>query len=268
MCIARLRSVKIVNEALISIVIAAYNHGKYLPETIESVLAQTYKNIEVIVVDDGSTDNTREIVKQYPVKYLYQENRGASNAMNVGVRMSHGEFYITLGADDRLHPKYVETCLKEIMKDDKTAFIWTGAQEFGVSTAVRTPLPLLNRFSIYRGTGGQLGSALFRRKAYEDVGGYDETLPVYEDWDLAIRMVRCGWKGRSVSEPIYFWRRHKVSRNIKADPAVLRRFLEKKYPRMILYIQLARILDFLAILLSDQKESVHRLSKKISRKHV
>ncbi len=252
------------NRPLVSVVIATYNHGKYLPETIGSVLAQSYKNIEVIVVDDGSTDNSGDIVKQYPVKYVYQENRGASAAFNMGIRMSHGEFYVTPGADDKLDPLYVEKCLREMLIDDRTAFVWTGAQEFGFSHEVRMPMPLLNRFSIYRGTGGQLGAALFRRKAYNAVGGYDENLSVYEDWDIAIRMVRRGWKGRPVCEPIYFWRRHQAStRNTGAAPEVLRGFLEKKYPRMKFYIQLSRILDFSALLLSDQKESFRRLSKRI-----
>lgn len=250
-------------EHLVSIVIATYNHGKYIAEVIESVLAQTHKNIEVIVIDDGSTDDTANIVKKYPVKYVHQDNRGPSNAFNVGIRMSHGEFYFTPGADDKLHPQYVELCLKEMLKDSRIGFVWTGAQEFGSAHSIRTPIPLRNRFSIYRGPGGQLGAALFRRRAYEEAGGYDETLPIYEDWDLAIRLVKRGWKGQPVLEPIYYWRRHTTSRNIQASPGVLIEIMEKKYPRIKLYIQLARFLDFCALVVSNPQESAQRLFRRV-----
>jgi len=260
------KTVKLLDAPLVSIVMATYNHGAYLPETLGSILAQTYKNLEIIVIDDGSTDNTRQVLAAYPsVKYFYQENQGSSSAFNVGIRMSHGEFYITPGADDCLDAGYVERCLAEMMKDRRTGFVWTGTQEFGESHEVRTPKPLLNRISIYRGTGGQLGAALFRRKAFEDVGGYDENLHVYEDWDIAIRMVQCGWKGRPIKEPIYFWRRHKSSRNTAADPAVLRGVLEKKYPRMKLYASLARGFDLIALLFTDPKAFFKRLYRKMFR---
>lgn len=247
---------------LVSIVIAAYNHGKYLPETIESVLAQSYCNLEIILVDDGSTDNTRDIAKSYPVEYVYQENHGASHAFNVGIKMSHGEFYVTPGADDKLHQSYVNSCIGQMLKHDRAGFIWTSAQEFGITHELRIPDPLRNRFSIYRGSGGQLGAALFRRKAFEDVGGYDEALPAYEDWDLAIRMVKNGWTGFPIMEPLYFWRRHTVSRNTKADKALLISVLEKKYPRMKLYSNIARFLDFLSLSLDNPQESFYRLFEK------
>ena len=89
---------------LVSVVIPCYNSARYLGETIESVLAQTYARVEVIVVDDGSTDATPKIAQSYPVQYVYQTNRGISAARNAGVVHSRGKYVQFLDHDDRLLP--------------------------------------------------------------------------------------------------------------------------------------------------------------------
>jgi glycosyltransferase involved in cell wall biosynthesis len=85
---------------LVSIIIPVYNGAKYLRQAIESAMKQSYKNIEVIVVDDGSTDNSSEIAKCYDVKYLYQQNQGPSAARNNGIIASAGEYIAFLDCDD------------------------------------------------------------------------------------------------------------------------------------------------------------------------
>ena len=102
---------------LISVVITCYNHGKYLRQAIESILAQTYRDVEIIVVDDGSTDHTKFVVDNYPqVKYVYQANQGLSSARNTGVAHSKGEFVCFLDADDWLLPNALETNYLHIEK--------------------------------------------------------------------------------------------------------------------------------------------------------
>lgn len=87
-------------EKLISVIITCYNHGKYLQEAIESVLKQSYKNIELIVIDDGSTDHTKFVVDKYPqVKYIYQANKGVSSARNTGIEHSKGGYICFLDAE-------------------------------------------------------------------------------------------------------------------------------------------------------------------------
>src|SRR5260221_13651148 len=98
---------------LLRIIITAYNYARFLPEALRSCLAQTYQPIEIIVVDDGSTDNTREVVAGFPdVKYIYQENRGLSAAHNNALRHSQGDFIQFLDADDTISPTKIERCME------------------------------------------------------------------------------------------------------------------------------------------------------------
>lgn len=254
-------------EPLVSIIIATHNYGQYISEAIESVFSQTHSNLEVIIVDDGSTDNTREIVAKYPrVKYVYQTRSGAktpARARNNGLALSKGEFYISLDADDKLHTNYVQECVNVILKDKCIGFVWTAAQEFGESYKVRWPRTLHHRFSILRGTGGQLGAALTRRKAFDDVGGYDETLPALEDWDLAIRICRKGWKAKAIPKPLHFVRVHEGQQTSKAEKLQLDKFIEQKYPIIRLYSPVSRFFDIVVVFLSHPKTLLVRTWNKI-----
>ena len=103
----------------VSVIIPTYNYGKYIEKAIDSVLAQTYKDFEIIVVDDGSTDNTREIIEtryKDKVRYFYQENKGAPVARNKGIKESMGEYLVFLDADDWLMPMALLSRLEYLKK--------------------------------------------------------------------------------------------------------------------------------------------------------
>ena len=101
--------------ALVSVVIPCYNQAHFLGEAIESVLAQTYPHREIVVVDDGSPDNTREVASRYPgVRYVRQENQGLAAARNTGLRHSSGSYLVFLDADDRLLPEALEVGLRQL----------------------------------------------------------------------------------------------------------------------------------------------------------
>ncbi len=252
------------HEPLVSIIIPTYNYGEYLSEAIESALVQTYRNIEILIVDDGSTDNTKSVVEKYPsVKYVYQEHSGVAHAMNVGVSLTKGDLFICLGADDMLHPEFVHKCTKVMLENQRIGFVWTATREFGESNKVRIPRFLYHRFSVFRGTGGQLGTALIRRKAFEEVGGYDEMLPAFEDWDLAIRMYRKGWKGKPIFEVLHFTRIHKKRLTAKAERQNLHRYLEHKYPFMRLYVYVSRVFDVIVLFLTHPNVALTRLWNKV-----
>lgn len=115
---------------LVSIVMPAFNHEKYVGMAVESVLNQSYKNIELIVIDDGSTDRTGEVVQSYKdprLKYVYQENQDAYNALNQGLRMANGDFISILNSDDMYSKNRLKRLLK-IGRKTKAACIFTDVQ--------------------------------------------------------------------------------------------------------------------------------------------
>lgn len=187
----------------VSIVIPCFNQAEYLSDAIESALCQTYKNIEVIVVNDGSTDNTREIIGKYKnVICIDQENRGLSGARNAGVAEASGEYILTLDADDEISPLYIE---KTIGKSDITS-TWT--QEFGLSKRLWMNTfinPVYENFKIRN----QISCcALFKKEVWENIGGYDENMKDgFEDWDFWLRATRQEYKILVIPIPLFFYRK-------------------------------------------------------------
>jgi len=250
---------------LVTVVIPTHNYGQYISQTIESVLEQTYREIEVIVVDDGSTDNTKEIVTNYPsVSYVYQEHKGnltPARAMNVGIKLSHGAYICCIGADDEILPKYIEKCLFEIRKDDRIGFVWTGKQEFGESCQVYLPRKLWFRSSFLGGVGGALGTMLMRREACVETP-YDESLHGREDWDKAIRMIDKGWKWRTIKETLYLARVHKKNLTLLVHEDIYVHELEKKYPLMRPYLMVKSFFKATVLLLKTPKVFLLKLWNK------
>jgi glycosyltransferase involved in cell wall biosynthesis len=224
---------------LVSIVIPCFNYGHFLSECIQSVLDQSYPNVEAIVIDDDSTDNTGEVAKQFSdVKYLRIEHQGnttPAHALNVGIHVSAGDFIIFLGADDKLDRSYVTKCLelyncKTFGNKNKVGFIWTGYQSFGDKNI--TDLPYLEKLTKWNfdHCGGQVGSMLVPKPVYLELGGYDESLPQYEDLDWVIRACKKGYVGFSVKEPLHNYRFHGFTVNSNPHEKENRAALFHKHP--------------------------------------
>jgi Glycosyl transferase family 2 len=195
-------------QGLVSVIVAAYNYGHFLAQTLDSLAAQTYENWECIVVDDGSTDNTREVVQAYAqkdnrVRYLHQENSRQAAARNNGVRNSTGKYFQFLDADDLIEPRKLERQVDyleqhpdvDIVYGD-TRFFWSeNPSELlysmwgdnkpwqpgisGCGAEVLRPLVKLNSIPV--------NSALTKRSIVERVVPFDEELPPIEDWDFWLR---------------------------------------------------------------------------------
>lgn len=217
---------------LVSVIIPCFNLKTYLADCIQSVLNQTYPNIEVLVVDDESTENILNIVQRFPtVSYIRIKHRGKhtpAHAMNVGVQVSDGKYISCLGADDTFTPSYIERCVNVLRQDPKLAFVWTGCRTFGQINKILTPHRRNPIFGFRAGFGGQLGAMLVRREVYDKLS-YDPTLEALEDTDFALRALKAGWRCASISAPLHNYRIRDGSTNNNPKAKIARRQLEQKH---------------------------------------
>jgi glycosyltransferase involved in cell wall biosynthesis len=196
---------------LVSIVVLCHNYGRFLPEAVESALNQDYPNLEVIVIDDGSTDDSLEIASGYGdrVRVLTQENQGLARTCNRGAAEAKGEYFVFLSADDRLEPAYVSQLMQAVEREPEASFAYCSAQLFGAESGVAPARPF-SAFSLIRGRNYVNGSALTRRSDYVAAGGYPEDLGegAFDDWDFWLTMLDRGHRGTYVPQPLLLWRRH------------------------------------------------------------
>jgi glycosyltransferase involved in cell wall biosynthesis len=176
------------NTKLISAVVPVYNGAKYLAATLESILAQNYRPLEVIVVDDGSTDDTASIVRSYPeVVYIYQTNQGAAVAKNTGMAHSTGEFIAFLDADDIWPPSKLSAQIRYLAGHPEAGCIIGRMHNF-LDEGVARPGWLPERMIDEDGVGLSLGASLVRRWVFDRIGGFNPRFTRSEDLDWFIRM--------------------------------------------------------------------------------
>lgn len=197
----------------VTVVITCYNHGRWLPDAIGSVMAQDYKPIELIVVDDGSTDNTAEICLRFPgLRYVHQENAGLSAARNRGLREASGSLIAFLDADDLLLPHAVTSGVRWLSANPDWAFVFGGHR--GVDEGRRPiwetmPEPEDASYEelLRRNVVVMHAAVLYRRQSLEEIGAFDSSLRSSEDYDVYLRLARSHAFG-CYSEPVAEYRRH------------------------------------------------------------
>jgi glycosyltransferase involved in cell wall biosynthesis len=199
----------------ITTIIPAYNQGHFLADAINSVLAQTYQDFEIVVVDDGSTDDTAAIAQSFTdprVRYIYKQNGGLSSARNEGLRHAQGQFISYLDCDDCFLPEKLEILIGEMSNYPDLGLVAGQAvpvDEHGrhIGKTFATPLPADLR-QLLLGNPLHVGSVLVRRNWQEQVGFFDETLRSYEDWDMWLRLARAGCQMAYVPKPVSLYRFH------------------------------------------------------------
>lgn len=185
-------------DPLVSVIVPCYNGAAFLEEALRSALAQSYPEVEVVVVDDGSTDSSAEIARRFPVRYIRQENRGLSEARNLGIRESKGSYLVFLDADDRLKPRAVVTGLDALALRPDCAMtvgdhVFIAADSSYLADSAKERQPHCNYEALLKSNFIEMiSSVLFRRSIFDEVGGFDSTLRVAEDYELYLRIAR-GW---------------------------------------------------------------------------
>lgn len=199
----------------VAIIIPAYNQSQYLGQAFQSVLEQTFSDWEAVIVDDGSTDDTRNVALSFNdprLRYIYQENRGLSGARNTGIRNSTAPCLSFLDSDDMFLPEKLEILLDAMDRQPDLGLVAGQAVPIDennqrVGKIMDTPLPQQPEHLLL-GNPLHVGSVLLRRSWQERAGFFDESLRSYEDWDMWLRLGCLGCPMDYVTKPVSFYRFH------------------------------------------------------------
>jgi glycosyltransferase involved in cell wall biosynthesis len=210
---------------MVSIVIPAYNAERYLEETVASALASTYPFLEVIIVNDGSTDGTQRVIEslasRHPqVRGFYQRNQGASAARNLAVGQALGTFLLPVDADDLISSDYVATAVEILKRSDRIKVVYGQAEFIGDKTG-KWKLPPFDRHLLARKNMLYV-SGVFRRADFDKVGGYCEDIVGREDWDFWISLLKRDGEVVRIPSVCFYYRIHvnskrRATRNRKRE---------------------------------------------------
>lgn len=201
----------------VSVVITCYNYARYLAECLESVLAQTFNDLEIVVLNDGSTDNTDEVISPFlydsRIRYIKQKNSGQACAKNTGIRVAQGSFIAFLDADDYWEPTKLEKQMP-LFNDSKVGVIYSTSKYIDEEGK---ELPWKNTMKYLQPQRGWVtryllfdnfvvfSSSVVKKEVFQNIGFFDETLGMAIDWDLWLRTSVC-YKFEYVSEPLLAYR--------------------------------------------------------------
>lgn len=182
---------------LASVIVTCYNQARFLRHSLDSVLQQTYGRFEIVLVDDGSTDNTAAVARRYPrVRYVHQANKGLAAARNTGLRCSEGAFIVFLDADDRLLPEALETAVAALRAHPECPLVWGRHRFIDLDGSfLRDSESPLVRGDLYsalleRNVIEMHATVMYRRPLFDSVGVFDESLRAAEDHELLLRVSR------------------------------------------------------------------------------
>jgi glycosyltransferase involved in cell wall biosynthesis len=203
----------------VSVIVPAYNAARYLPYAIESVIPQTFESWEIVLVDDGSTDGTRELAETYAprlkdrLRYIYQSNRGLSSARNVGLAAARGEFIALLDADDVWLPRRLERGIERLDSDPELGLVHARVARIDTGGQVVGQLPVeprylsgrIARYIYTRRAHIICPTVMFRKSCLSTAGVFDETMKSTEDRDLWFR-IALTYKVAFIDEILAYYR--------------------------------------------------------------
>jgi len=195
----------------VSIIIPCFNQGKYVADAIESALNQTYENIEIVCINDGSSDNSSEIIKNLVDKYKkilfldLKKNEGVINARNLAIDASSGEYILPLDADDTIEPTYIAKATEILNNKPEVGIVYCKARKFGNENGI-WDLPDFNKDDFLY-DNCIFNCALFRKRDFLNAGKYKENMiNGYENWDLWLSILEIGFKPYRIDEILFNYR--------------------------------------------------------------
>ena len=198
-------------QPLVSILMPIYNYGDRINQTLNSIFEQDYTNYEIILVDDGSTDEyvklkLKQLENNERMKVVYKENGGPSSARNEAFKHSKGNYILPLDSDDMIRPGYIKSCVEILTKNENVSPVYCDTHHVGQMNGVeKRP-----EWSKERLIGGPfiVNCSMMHRKAFEKVNGYDENLTGWEDYDMWLRMMKQGYEGKRIPKPMFVYFHH------------------------------------------------------------
>jgi len=200
----------------VTVAIPCFNHGVFLPETLDSVAVQTFDDYEIIIVNDGSTDEATltflNALNQPKTRVITTANRGLSAARNRAITEALGEYVLPLDADDRIAPTYLEKAISILDVQPDVVLVYSDQTMFGEKEG-SLALPDYDRRRLLVENLIH-ASAVFRKSAWQEIGGYCESMVHgWEDWEFWINMSRLNMKVVKLPEPLFFYRVRSSSMN-------------------------------------------------------
>ncbi|MEM8831699.1 MAG: glycosyltransferase family A protein [Cyanobacteria bacterium P01_G01_bin.19] len=235
----------------VSVIIPAYNGDRYIEDAIAGILAQTYTNYEIIVVDDGSTDNTYEVIKKYGdrIRYFSQSNQGVAASRNLGLAKSQGEYIAFLDQDDIFLPHKLASQVALLERDSNLGIVnsgWQIVDRRGKIQAAVEPwlqIPELNTAKLIIWKPVFLGAMLFRKSWLDRTEGFDTTLEQTPDVDLTIRLAGMGCAADWVKQCTVKYRQHEgnASKNTLLQSQELDRILARFFGQANLSAEIKKL---------------------------
>jgi glycosyltransferase involved in cell wall biosynthesis len=206
---------------LITVYITNYNYGNYIDQCVQSILGQTYKNIEIIIIDDGSNDNSKENLKKYErnkkIKIIYQKNKGLNITNNIAIKVSTGRYIIRVDADDWLRRDAISSLYKEIKKDKKISMVFSNYFEVSTNGEIQNEFKRYNFDKVKILDKPAHGAcSLIDKKKLLMVGGYNENLNCQDGYDIWFKFIS-KYKIKHINKSLFFYRQHprSLSKNKK-----------------------------------------------------
>lgn len=214
--------------AKVSVIIPCYNQGKYIKECLDSVMNQTFQDFEVIVINDGSTEDTDVFTTlNYPkTKIIHQENKGLVSARNTGISVATGEYILPLDADDKIKPIFLEKAVAILDNNPNIGIVGGKTEFFGIKDGVWDLEPY--HFPDILKRNYLVCSCMFRRSDWEKVGGYNPNM-IYglEDWDFWLSLIEMGKKVHQFEDVFLCYRQHQTSMITELKKARAKKMIEQ-----------------------------------------
>jgi GT2 family glycosyltransferase len=208
---------------LVSIIIPIYNYGIQFEKALQSVFNSTYKNIEIVIVDDGSTNTYVKLklnsIKDHPnVKIIHQENQGPSSSRNNGIKNSTGDLILPLDADDMVQPDYIQLCVNILKNNKNISPVYCDTHHIGQTQGIE----VRPEWSLERLNKGPfiVNCSMFHREAFDKCDGYDVELKGWEDYDLWLRMGINGYVGKRIPKPLFIYFHHEIDGTVSSEANV------------------------------------------------